>query len=381
MTVHRKLLTTWTISASALLRYNLRDLDERIDGRPAYLRRLYFRAIFTPTFTAHPGVTGHNNLFKRITVSPFGGSKIRAQLSGNDLRMFERLENGRHVMGEAIQTASASPRHFVRTFGFGPLNALNEDEFAVPAAGMKDGSVEVLLGALTDISADTTAMAGTIQLVAEYITRDGELTLGPVYERRSDAITKGDVLVDEMLLCSLALGDSSAWGAIAAGDFADLTVDVGRYYPLNAVPSEALTAAFNATFKPGMIDGLIGEPEDSTDVHQRQTNLASPTAIAAQTADLQVALFGEPYQKLTKMGIYCPQAKTTWSGSQSTAQRLVGRVLPQDPNEAQRVLQMTAKNLGVSGGTIEPKLLGGGNWNGPAVLKRFLPWAVKTSRA
>jgi len=384
MVTYKKLVDIWSISAGARRTFKLRDLDKRIDGRIAYLQRVTLRSILTVSFTAQPGVVGHNNLFKKITFAPFGGSQVRASLSGNALRMFERLENGKAKVGEAIQTTTGSPRHFSRVIEMGPANAANPEEFAICCAGMVDGTLEVEFGALTDISADTTAMSGTVQVIAEYIVRDNELVVGPTYERREDFVAMGEILTGEQLLMTLGLVNSSSYDALAAGDIANVTLETGRFNPINSVPAEALTACFNHDFAPGEIGAIQGEPEDATDVHQRQVNLASPTAIAAQTADLQPIWWSGKDSYITKAGVYCPnQFKLLWSGSQTSTGtgRLTGRALPLEASEVQRVVDTACRELGIVTGAPTVKTLSKEPFKGPAWLRRFMPHYAKAGRA
>lgn len=374
-----KTITTGDFVAGATLRAKGRDLPLKMGDRLVYHRGWLVKVDLDPTFTAHPGVVGHNKALNNLSWK-WGGQE-RYSLSGNGARMFERHEQGgKHSSVEAIQTVSASNRYFSRYIPNGPRNFANEDDFDTCVGNLQDAEFVCKLGALLDISADTTAAGGTVELIA-VLTLSDDIHVAPWFERREETAGSGATLEGECLLAEVFLCDSVDYGAITAADYTALKVETGLFNVIDGEPAETLTEKYRQEWAIGQIDAIQGEPASSTDVNQRQVNLASPTAVAAQTADLQTVLSFGPGAKITGLpGYVRKNFKVSWTGAGAgTTVRCVGRFLPIDDSQVGRMVEEAARVCGVTPipGQSRVKTLSRGN---PGPMSRFMRRTTKVLR-
>lgn len=342
-----KTITEATISANATVRAAGKDLPLMYGDRLLYHRGWLIEIDLTPTFTTNPGVVGHNNLLSLVKFRMNG--QDRYALSGNAIRMFERHENGgKHAVTEAIQTASASSRVWARYIPNGPRFFANENDFSICNALLTDAELNVKLGALLDISGDTTVITGTIRLIAVMEAKD-DIDIAPWFERREETVSTGQTLEGECLLAEVALCNSSAYGAITAGGFGSLTLETGLGNVVDATDARILNRGYQHLWCPGQVDASQGDAYSATDVNQRQVNLASPTALAVQTADLQTVLHYGPRQKIAGLPAYVrSNFKVKWAGTNTSAVRLVGRFLPIEDTKVGEMVETAARVLGKS---------------------------------
>lgn len=351
----------------------LRDLPATLFGRICHLVGIVFNVSATPTFGVggEPTTVGINNVVKKCDF--WDGGMNRFQGGFNHLRARERLENGGIVNPDAdTATASTVSRHFRRTWTPGPANYANQSDFAIPVGSLRDAEVRLEYGSLSDIGAGVTALTATVRPVALLSLLD-EVRVPPAYQFVQSTLNAADQLIPgRALYTHLALLNSASFDAITAGDFESVSVDMGFGNVLTGVRTDALTALFQASFGRGSVDGVQGEPAAASDDNMKGI---SETTLVAQSADLQPVLFNGPGAKLSKAFRAETGLRIQWSGSQTSAVALMGRILEQPPAVVQRITQLATDVLKRTPRSIEIKTASKKPYTGPQ--KGFMPWQVK----
>ncbi len=356
----------------------LRDIPVSQFGRLAHVAAISFHAAVTPTLTTPPTTQVQMNSIVK-TLEIFDGQQLRFSGNGfNALRMKERIENGRLVNADPDAAANGAVYRLSRIWHVGPPRfAFSPSDFLLPAALLLNGEIRYTFGALTDLSADTTAISCNIQPVAWIAVLD-ELRIPPFYQWMEYTWgAKDNTIAGRAMNLFLSMADSSSYGAITAGDFGSITVNIGSGDLVPSIPAEALAGGYQGFLAAGGIDALQGEPETSADDNAKQVNLASPTALVAQLADLQMVLQSPPGARISKQFVAENTTRVRWDGSQASALGAVGRIYPQDQPA---VLDMAKRGLGklslrdagsrVKTGSKEEYL-------GP--YKEFMPWVAKVA--
>jgi hypothetical protein len=356
----------------------LRDLPVTVGARLVHVVGFHFEIDLDPTYTAVPTVIGHNNIFKSIEVND--GTQVRFQGNGNDLRFFERLEQGGHPVAEALTgNATTNNRYWSRTFYFGPPSMAGfPTDFAYPCAALDTGEIKITWGNLTDISADTTAATVVVTVTAICVLLD-KVRIPPFYERRVYNLSGSDTpLTGRALFAYLSLANSTSYDAFTAGDIAQVNFDSGTAQIVPGVQAAVLWKLYNRDFARGEFQGIAGDPRSATlDVNTRTLNLGTPTAAQAAALDQQPIVWCPPGTRLTKIHATVESsARLRWSGTNGAGTLAhAGRFLEQTPpvlaNIAAKALQRLGRN-----GKLELDLLQGGS---PGPFAAFLPYKVKLS--
>lgn len=317
------------------------------DGRYIYNRGFLVEMDATIAFTANPGAVGHNAIIKRAQWGT--GNQLRYALSGNALRAFEVMEGGKRSQLEAIQTATTHPRFISFYIPNGPAKFFNPDDFDIANANLQDAEFKITTGALLDLSSDATALSGTIRVWAVQTVKD-TLDGGVFYERREEAVASGVPLQGRCLLACIGLAHPT-YAGVQNGEFGQLTVETGNWNIVDGVDASTIARLHNYQWTPGELDSMTGEPRDNTyDINQREVNLASPTALAANVARFQPVLLLSPAQKMTQLlGQVPANFNVKWTGTaDSTTLRLVGRFLPVDDSKVGEQARTAARILGAT---------------------------------
>lgn len=345
----------------------LKELEKKLyqESEIANLIGLGLEVTVTPTFTTAPTVVGHNAALAKVEL--YDGADMLADVNGNDLRMFETLENGRTILGEAITQTSTNPRFWSRFLAMGPPNlAGSPSDYMVCCAELAEGAyLRITPSVLTDISADTTAASMTVRVFAYLAPSGNELRIAPKYQRLTRANSgSGFNITDEALYAYIgAVKSQSTYAAFAANDFGKViirTTKRGRY--VNNVDAELLARAFNTQWQPGSIDQVIGEQRDATyDVAPRIVNFASATALAAQSAALQPLIWTPRDARLSKLKARVDPNDTMTieysGGLGANGGFLFGRFMPHTADSIQRRVRKAAGVLGMSAGQPQMKTL------------------------
>lgn len=340
-----------TYEAGGTFSIPLDDLPTRWNTRKLHLIGISFECNVDATYTAAPTVIGYNNLVKTLQINDGRGQRASFPGGFNDLRFFERLENGGLPYAD-VTTANASTNDvwFSRYWSVGPRRMHGSPgDFMIPTAALLNGSIDGTWGALTDFSADTTAATGSIYVVAHLAVMD-DLIVSPFYERKRLAITNETSIAGPATYAFLALANSTSFDAFAAGDIGDVSLRTSDGELVPSIPAEVLARAYNIEFGNGSIGGLRGEPRNATyDIQERIVNAGTPTALMAQAFDLQPILWAPPGTRLTKL---IARTETnlamTTSGSQTTGTiAYMGRFTQQTPQQVGHIMDEAARELGI----------------------------------
>lgn len=358
----------------------LRDLMTQADGRIAHLVGFLIEVAMSPTYTATPTQAGLRNVLNLIEF--FDGRQIRTRATGNSLRQHNRLENGWQVGGDPKIAAamSTNPRYLRTYLGVGPARfAGSPSDFALCNALLMNGELRINVGQLTDLSADTTALTGTI-IVTALIAPLDEVRVPPFYERQTYQITSDDRLGGKGLYSTIGVSKSSAYGAFAAGEYGAALLETGTFSVVPNVNPSILGAAFNFEMGNGAIGGVQAEPINAThDTNQRDPDYSGVTATLAGIADLQPLLFCQPGCRISKVAARVDNAMRIKSSGTVTSGLLahVGRFLPQGPDVIDALKAEVERNLNIST-KARPKTLSKDDYKGPYLA--YMPWALKVAR-
>ncbi len=333
-------------SGNAIL--SLRDLMTEYQGQITHCVGLGFNVHVVPTLTAEATRVGQNALVPSVEFND--GRVVRFRGSFNDLRFFERLENGGKVV-DFGGLAGDIAAYYQRNLWFGPQHMEGfPDDFALPCAALLSGAVSFTFGAITDWSADTTALTAVIYPVAYLICKPDSITQPCFYERTRQVLTGADTNIPlPGLLANLALANSTSYDAFGDADISNVTVETGLGTPIAGVMAANLTHSYNAEWGNTNIDAVVG---DSPDVSQALLtsvirSLSSQTALASCSNDLQPLMWTPPRCKLTGIPAYVPSSfRLTWTGANGSGTVAhVGRFVAQDANARGRISAECASAL------------------------------------
>lgn len=365
-------LPSVTYSAGTRSNTPLRDLPKMYLGRICHVSKFLLGVALTPTYTTAPTVIGNNNLFSAVDF--WDGSMYRFQGGLNHIRAKERIQAGGLRIADAdADTASGTARYFRRVIHAGPPQFEGApSDFVIPCGMLSNGELRFTHGALTDVSADTTAITATVRVVAFLALLD-EVRIPPAYTFGNQTLNQKDVqIAGRALYESVAMLNSASFDAIGAGDFGSFRLDFGQGDVVPSVDAEDLTASYNDDFARGAF-GVRGEPEGASDDNEK---IVSATSVSAAPADLQPVVWAGPDSRISKLMLAESSARLSWNGSQASGVVLYGRILPQP---ASVVGANLAKALGalqlVPKRNPDVKTLSKKSYNGP--LGEFMPWVAK----
>jgi hypothetical protein len=362
-------LPTKTFTAGGQDVIPLRDLPKTLYGRICHLAAIVFTVTLTPTYTTAPTVIGTNNIVQSCDI--YDGQMYRFNGGFNEMRLKEFLAVGRlRVPDPDADTASATARYFRRVWHVGPPQmAGGQDnagtDFVIPCAALTDGECRITYGALTDISADTTAATGTIAVTAVLSLLD-EVRIPPAYQFYFQTLNAADVnLPGRAMYESLAMCDAATMSAITAGDFGNFTLDLGFGDVVPTVASATLGDAFADDRQGGHIPSLAGEPAAASDDNAKGVNAATPTALTTAGRIVQPILWTPNKGKITKLLKADGIARLRWSGTQTSGFLLIGRILEQPPAVSGAMAQKALNNLGRASKGTKVKTLSKVDYKGP----------------
>jgi hypothetical protein len=368
-------LPSITYSAGASGSQTLRDLPKQYLGRLAHVSKFTFNVKFTPTHTTAPTTVGNNNVL--TTVDFTDGSFVRFQGGFNHMRAREQLHTGRlRLPDTATGTASGTARYYDRVLYVGPPQfAGSPSDFVIPCGMLETGELRYKHGALTDLSADTTAATGTVRVVAWLMLLD-EIRIPPAYRFANLSATAADInLPGRALYESVALLDSSAFGSFAADEVGDIRLDLGSGDVVPNVHRQDLVTGFLSDFAPGEFSTVNGDPEAATDTQGRIVNQASVTALAVAPNALQPVLWSPPETRITKMHLAESSVRMRWSGSQASGVVLYGRIESQPASVVATNVAKALGRLGLQQKSVKVKTLSKKAFTSPFV--EFMPWKVE----
>lgn len=366
-----------TLAAGGVDTLPLNSLPKALLGRICHVRSFLFELQVTPTFTTAPTTVGNNNTVKQCDF--WDGSMLRFQGGFNHLRCRERIHWGRPLEPESqTATASGSARYIRRRMYFGPPQMANaQSDFLIPTGALENGEIRLTYGALTDLSTDTTAFTGLLKVYADIVLLD-EVRVPPAVQFFNYSAGSPDYQVPgRALYMNLFMLNSSSFDAIAAGDFGNITVDLGQGPVVQTIPTYALTALYQSDIAANEVNTYQGEPRGATDNNARTVDHASSTALATAPSDLQPVIFTRRGEKLSKLMVSDSSGRISWDGTQATAVLLLERVLSQPPNVVSAIGTAAVKAIGKMPGKVEVKTLSKDVYTGP--YGEFFPWKIAVS--
>lgn len=368
-------LPSQTYSAGTNGTQTLRDLPKQLFGRLAHLAKITFSVVVTPTYTTAPTVVGNNNVFTGVDF--WDGSVMRFQGGFNHIRAHERINHGKIRLTDGdTDIASASARYYRRVLHVGPPQFEGSpSDWLIPTGCLENGELRYRHGALTDLSADTTAATGTVRVVAHLALLD-ELRIPPCYTFTNQSLTAADAqLPGRALYTSLGLLNSASFDAFTAGDLGNIRFDLGQGDIVPSVHRADLYASFQDDFATGELSGFNGDPEAAGDDNIKIVNRGTPTALVAAPNDLQPVVWSPPGARISKLNLAESVARIRWDGTQSTAVALLGRILPQPGTVVAAMVGKALGRLNLQAKNAEVKTLSKDKYNGP--YTEFMPWKVR----
>ena len=357
-------------SASGRDTIDLSGLVPTMAGLVCNVEAITFDVDFTPTLSAGTIKPEEvQNVIKTLTIK----DGVRTLFDGSfaSLRQFEMLERGKLSQPDNDLLATTERGGFGRVWRVSPPFAANPDDFKIPAAVFKGGRISVTYGALTDMTANLTALTAVIQPIV-WVSLSHDVILSPMLERYEVLGTNGVAQSLEAMYLFAAMANSAAFDAITAGDFANITV-IGNGISQEAIAAAALTRAYYDAMGSGHVTELAGENRAAPDDNAK---VVTGTAVAASLLGLQPILWSPRGAKLTKLVWEAkPSLTIKWSGSQSTGYQLFTRILPRDTGSAAKYGSLIESGLGakltqgkVSTSTKKPL---NGSDNGPYMALKF----------
>lgn len=371
-------LPSQSFSAGGRVNVSLRDLPVSLRGRIPHARSIIFEVDFAPTYTTAPTTVGNNKVVSSVDI--WDGRVSRFIGGFNQLRGHERINTGETRLPDAdTDLASTNARYLRRVFHFGPPQMAGWDahDFVMPTGALQAGELRIQFGALTDVSADTTAITGTVRIFVDLEPLD-EVRVPPSYVVQPYSLsTKDNTLPGRALIVSIYGFDSTSYGAFTAGDVGNVSLDLGAGPVISAVLASVLTAKYQDDFGRGEVGVFGGDPRSANDDNAKMVNHASPTALAASTADLQPIMWAKPRQKLSKLELAETALRLSWDGTQSTMELQIAKILPQTATVIGNILGPALKAIGREGFAKPPyvKTLSKKLYTGPR--SEFMPWTTK----
>lgn len=344
-------------------------------GRLAHLAGFEIEVSGTVTLSSGSitGVEMHNAI---SGIEFFDGMSNRFIGSLADLRVREYLELGYLPQNDTPATTTGQNIHVKRTLWVGPSQfSGSSSDFILPVAAMSGADLKMRFPGLTGLTANATAASLTIKTTALLSLMDGELRIPPAFEfTKLNAGSASPIVQGRSIYTHLAVAKAS-YAAISAGDYSAFSIDTGAGTSAT-IDAATLDSIFESLHGSGPVRTISGEPRSATDLAPRQLNNATPTALAASSATVQPVIFSQPGMKISKL-IYTADSGLTvrWTGSQTSAVLLYGRILAQSQTSAAGIAARALSKLGLTMKGIKVKTLSKDAYNGPR--GEFLPYAVK----
>lgn len=371
-------LPSVNITASGTATITLNTIPKTAHGRILHLRRFLFKAAFAPSFTTAPTIVGNNNLVQQCDF--FDGRMYRFQGGFNAMRARERIHQSCVKVPEAnISPTTGQTRYLRRSLYLGPTNMVNSNsDFLLPVGALENGTLQVTFCPLTSLSADTTAVTGTLYPYAECVELD-EIRIPPAIQFMAYTAGAPDYqIAGRAAFLNLFALNSGSYDAISAGDFGSFTVDLGQGDIIPTIPADVLTAAYQSDMNADETNTFQGEPVGATDSNARQMDHNSTTLLTPQASDLQPIIWTPVGGKITKAPLADANGRVRWNGTQSTAVLLAERILSQPRNVSGAIADAAFKAIGKGMGAVSVKTYSKETYDGPYL--EFMPIKVAVAQ-
>jgi hypothetical protein len=364
-------LGTATFAAGAQVSLDLGQIQAQQAGRINHVSGFKFVVRATPTLSSGAATAEELQKAVRQLIVRDGTGRFLFNGSFASRRLQEAVEFGGLRSPEPDQAATTEAVNFQRVLPLAPGPFRDGDDFVQPAAVFRGGSMQFAFGALTDVDANCTALALTIYVYAICQLHD-ELIFGAQVERVEQLITNGQTLGAEALYAYLALCDSAALGAIAAGDFANVEV-LANGFQRQAIHAADLERMYHDDMGSGGFTLVKGEPLAATDDNPK---VPAGTAIAAAPAQVSPIIWSPPGAKISKLVYHAmPNLVVKWSGSQGTAYALMTRLLPRSTADFGKAEALVKTALAVNVRQVEARTASKAPYTGPR--RAYMPLKLK----
>jgi len=269
-------------------------------GRFAHCVALDFNFSGTPTLSSgNVTAVELQNIVRSLIVKDWQ-QKVRFNGGFRHLRLYEAYEtDGKPCSADPDDIATTQAFSVNRRLEFGPGNFEGgASDFAIPVPHLNEGGIEITFGTLAQITANLTALTGTLTITASIIYRD-DILLPPMVVRNRVNFSSGRCeLGDEGFYPHLALLNDDDCGAIAAGDFGSIAVLDARG-EASPYETEVLLGRYEGDVKPGQLSLIRGDVRNATtDDNQKSLN---GTAVAASSPVIQPVAWVPYNAKISKL--------------------------------------------------------------------------------
>lgn len=366
---------TQTITSSGATRsVNLKEkLPDFHRGMIGHTVAFVQEQILDPTYTAAPTLIASVDAITRYTVRLENG-RVAFDGGGADLRAFELLENGGRTLTpdplEAPGTGNESTS--TRFLGMGPGGFEgNPTDFMLPNVLAANGIWEQSYDVLTGISADTTA-ATLRTLTYACVIGASEVRIPPKVERKfwtgaGNALELSDV----GLLAMLTMCDTSAHGAIGAGEIGAVTLRDRKGNVFSGIDAESLWRAYQAINGCGVFTEVQGEPRAATDDNALRPDPDTVTAVDESVSAYNPVCFYGGAMRISKIEVEGP-FRLEWNGSQAGSHILTTRIQPRSEDEVRDLAVRAHKALRIPFKGLKVKTLSKKPYVGPRA--EYMPW-------
>jgi hypothetical protein len=304
------------------------------DGLIAHLVGFAFDVAANPTISSGTAdVYGQNNLVELMEFND--GLNLRFRGSFNELRFREFLENGKLINADPDAAATTENPRYNRYCSVGPQNFDGSpSDFMLPCACLEGGSLTFqFLSSLARYATNASTVGTTnIKITALLAGLRNELRIPPMWEwnripaGQADIAVPGHALYTSLAMVSTLATPGTAW---TSGQVGSIGIDTGKGSIRNQ-DSQNYFAAFMAQMRGGHIAGLQGEPRSTTEHNVKMVNSGTPTALVDASRVLVPVVWAPEDMRVTKCAYEAgSQLRVVWSGSQTTAGILYGRIVEQ----------------------------------------------------
>jgi hypothetical protein len=331
-----------TFSANGRASVDLSQIPPTIDGRFVDVEGISFAVNATPTLTSGSATSDElQKMVRNINIR----DAVRTHFDGSfaSMRLFEMLEQGQLMSPEPDAAATTEAVNFQRFWRPGPPLFHKPEDFFLPAGALGQGAaIDISFGALTDVDAQCTALTASITPVA-WLSLSDDVGLPSIYERRELALTKDVPVQGEAIYAFLGLCKTNAFPVIAAGDYSNVTL-AAKGIQTRQVHVAVLERAYHDQMRAGLFTQVHGEILAATDDNPK---VAAATAIAPATSVMSPLIWAGPNSKTSKLPFSAQNQLTVgWSGTQTAAYALAGRILKRTEELEAQYLQTIQQKIG-----------------------------------
>lgn len=363
-----------TFQAGSNASVDTSGIPAQLGGRITHVVGFKFVGTATPTLSSGSLTPEELQRFVRSIQIKDGTQRIYFQGSMASLRLTDALERGFLNVAEPDAILTNEQGEFIREFNFAPAGMKCPEDFVQPGAIFRNGGVMFGWGALSDVDANLTALTASIRVFA-ILTLNDEVKLGALVERVESPVNNGNPINGEGLITDLALCNSASLDAIAAGDFANVQVQV-EGFQRDAIHVADLEKMYSGDKNiPSGLSVIHGEPRTVTDDNQK---VVAGTALAAAPSNISPVIWTADGVKISKL-VYASKGSIIlkWSGSQAAGYYLMTRIIPRTAADVGKAEALLRVALPIALGPLTVRTESKRELSPMSPRRAFLPLAAK----